>query len=410
MDFIHSILPHSDEIFQILLILMVVIWSTGRLFHRLKLPAVLGEILAGILIGPSVLGLIPTDNEVIKVLSELGVFFLMFHAGLDTDPRKIFPRLKISIFTAIGGMIPIFVGVLAIAYFSLIPMLPALFLAMVLSINSIPVIISILKNFKLHDTKIGHIVMGSSVANEIILFVVLSVLLSVAEVGSFQPLLLLWIMIKVLLFFVGTLFLGKAILPFFAPFLNRSGMKGFTFALIVALIFGLFADAIGLSVVLGAYLGGMFVREEISDEKQFSKIEDRVFGISYSFLGPIFFASVGMMVSLSALSSHFILVILLVLLVIVGQVSGSGLILSAFSQRVPIKKALKIGIGLLGRGGTEIIVAGIGYQTVIHGINGESSRLLPAELYSVVVVVVFLVTLAMPFLLKTAVKIKEKDV
>jgi Kef-type K+ transport system membrane component KefB len=189
MNFLHSFLPQPDEIFQILLILMVVIWSTGRLFHHLKLPAVLGEILAGILVGPAVLGLVPVDSEAVKVLSELGVFFLMFHAGLDTDPREIFPRLKSSILTAIGGMIPIFAGVLAIAHFTAIPTISALFLAMVLSINSIPVILSMLKSFHLHDTKIGHTVIGSSVANEIILFVVLSVLLSVAYVGSLQPLL-----------------------------------------------------------------------------------------------------------------------------------------------------------------------------------------------------------------------------
>ena len=92
-----------------------------------------------------------------------------------------------------------------------------------------------------------------------------------------------------MLFFVGTLILGQLILPYFSKFLNTVGGKGFTFALIVALTFGLFAEFIGLHIILGAYLGGMFVREEINKKVVFKKIEDRFFGISYSFMGPIFF-------------------------------------------------------------------------------------------------------------------------
>jgi Kef-type K+ transport system membrane component KefB len=349
------------------------------------LPRVLGEIVAGVFLGPVFLGM-STDTEVIRILSELGVFFLMFHAGLDTNPRELYRQAKISSLVCIGGVVPLFfLSYLILSTFQY-SIFPALFMSAVLSLNSIPVIVSVFKRFNLQNDKIGHTVLGASVVNELLLFVIISVVMSLKHSEIFLWSDFLLVIAKVFFFFSGTLFMGQVVLPYFARFLNTIGGKGFTFALIVALIFGLFAEFIGLHIILGAYLGGMFVREQINQEVIFKKIEDRFFGISYSFMGPIFFAYVGMTISFEILWKHPLLFSLLFGIVILSQVIGSGYVAKLYGK-FTTKDSFLVGTGMVGRGGTEIIVAGVGYN---QGI-------LPIELFSTVVLVAFLSTLFMSF-------------
>ncbi len=377
----------GDKIFEILLIMMAMVWISGRIVQRIGLPRVLGEILAGVILGPAFLGF-SSDTEVIHVLANLGVFFLMFHAGLDTNARELYSRAKISIYVCLGGIIPLFsLSYLILSYFQY-SLVITLFMSAVLSLNSIPVIVSVFRKFNLNKNQIGHTVLGASVANELLLFIVISIIMAMGDGGQISLPMFLFILTKVMLFFVGTLILGQMILPRFAKFLNTVGGKGFTFALIIALTFGLFAEWIGLHIILGAYLGGMFVREEINRRTVFRKIEDRFFGISYSFMGPIFFVYVGMTISFEILQENPLLLFLLFMTVIVTQITGSGFA-AKFLGKFNNRDSALTGVGMIGRGGTEIIVAGVGFE---RGI-------LPLELFSAVVEIAFLATLLMPFLL-----------
>lgn len=387
----------SDYLFELLLVIMVMVWVSGRIVQRMGLPRVLGEILAGVVLGPAAIGL-DGNTDVIRILADMGVFFLMFHAGLDTNPKELYARAKTSLFVCLGGIIPIF----SISYVILTSfgygVMTTLFMCSVLSLNSIPVIVSVLKKFGLKKHKVGHTALGASVANELILFIIVSIILTMGQDGYFLISDFIFIFVKVILFFVGTLILGQLILPYFSRFLNTVGSKGFTFALIIALVFGLFAELIGLHIILGAYLGGMFVREEIRDKKMFKKIEDRFFGISYSFLGPIFFVYVGMTISFEILSEKPLLLLLLFLTVLFTQILGSGLA-AKYIGKYNTKDSINTGVGMIGRGGTEIIVAGIGFH----------QGLLPIELFSAVVEIAFLATFLMPFLLMFSKRISQKQ-
>lgn len=393
---LQAITPASSSHFEILLLLMVTVWGAGRIFKFFNLPPMLGEILSGVLLGPAVLGVLPS-SEFIFVLAELGVFFLMFHSGLDTDIREFMSQSKLSTKLAIGGMVPIIIlGFLLMRWWEF-SVLSSLFIAFLLALNSIPVILSVMRTYKLKNTRIGHAVLGATVVNELIMFVLLSVVISIAQSGGFSATSAMWVATKVVLFFGIVLVLGKIILPYLAPLvLNRSGSKGFTFALIVALVFALVAEGIGLHFVIGAYLAGMFVREEITDNALMSKIEDRFYGLSHSFLGPIFFASVGMTISFAALKTSPWMVFTLLVLIFVGQMFGSTLVAVA-SKKFKAAEGLVISALLSGRGSTEIIMAQIGFSTFIVA-TGE--RLVSEKLFGVVVLLSFLSSLLMPFLVK----------
>ncbi len=397
-----SIDPHDH--FQILLLLMVVVWGAGRIFKLMGLPPMLGEILSGVLVGPSVLGLLDT-TEFIKILAELGVFFLMFHSGLDTDMKEFFGRVKASMAVAFGGIFMTFLFSIFFFQFFKFHWVTAAFLSLMLALNSIPVIVSVLKSFKLKNSKIGHIVLGSSVVNELVLFIVFSVLIALAQSGEFSLQMLILVSVKVLLFVLGSLLIGLEILPFIGPkILNRSGSKGFTFALIIALFFGLFAEAIGLHMIIGAYVAGLFVRQEITKPDLMRKIEDRFYALSHSFLGPIFFASVGMMISFEAILSHPWFVLSLLLIVICGQICGTWLA-ALFLPGLTPKQTWPIGIALTGRGSTEIIMAQIGFSTVV---TATGATILDKSLFASIVGLAFASTLLMPILLKCYLKISAR--
>ena len=158
--------------FEILLLLMITVWGAGRIFKYFALPPMLGEILSGVLLGPAVLGVLPS-SEIIFILAELGVFFLMFHSGLDTDLKEFMSQSVMSLKLSIGGMIPIILlGYLLLRWWGF-ESLTALFIANILALNSIPVIMSVMKTYKLKKTPIGTAVLGATVANELILFMVL---------------------------------------------------------------------------------------------------------------------------------------------------------------------------------------------------------------------------------------------
>ena len=397
INFFHNWV-NPENTFEVLLILMTVVWTSGRIFARLKLPSVLGEIIAGIIIGPTVLGIIH-ETETIKVLAELGVFFIMFHAGLDTNPKELFRSSKTSIIIACGGVIILCLLGFFLMQFLGYSLITSIFMGTILSVTSFPVITRVLSDLKIQNTKIGHTVLGATIVDDIIVFILLSIVIAMAETGSLAISTTIVIFIKVLIFFIGTLFLGLKVIPKFTHILNKTGTKGFTFALIIALVFGLFAERIGLHAILGAYIGGVFVRQETEQSHAFHKIEDRFFGIAHSFLGPIFFASVGMAMSFSIFSDNPLLIFLLFATIILGQWIGTGgtaYLIGKFT----FKEATTIAVSMSGRGVMEIIIATIGYNTWIVE-NGTPVRLISQELFSATIAVSILITFFMPFVLKS---------
>lgn len=345
--------------FYSLLVLMVVIWTAGMLFRRIGLPEVFGELAGGILVGPAVFGLVSAESEVIKILAELGIFFLMLHAGLKTKPEELLAASKGSMLVALGGIVvPFGLGMLAgWAYgYSLAA---SLFIGLALSISAIPLGVRLIKDCKLEGTRVAHTTLGAAIIDDIAALIGFSLLIGFLEQGSFDPVALLIVLAKVIAFFTVLMFIGTAskryLSRIFVP-----GNRSFTITLIAALGIGLIGELLGLHMIIGAFFAGLFIRREVIDPKVFDKIEDRYFAMSYGLFGPIFFASLAFHLDVSVMWTAPVLLLAITAAATIGKVVGSGgaALLIGLSKR----ESLFSGLAMNSRGSVELVIASLALQ------------------------------------------------
>lgn len=379
-----SILPF----FQELLILMVVIWVFSVLLRKIGIPTIMGELVAGILIGPAVFGLIE-PNEIIEVLSQLGIFFILLHTGVETNPREFVTALKKSFGIAfIGALFP-FLTSMSITLLFGYPLKTALFVGITLTATAVVVTLKILRDLKLSNTRLARVIVASCIIDDLLSLIFFSLILSVVKSEDISVFSLGIIALKSTLFFVVTIVAGYYLYPLLKkPFQTNKG-KGFTFLLILGLVFGLFAELIGLHMILGAYLAGLFFREEVANKELVKKVEDRLYGIAYSFLGPIFFISLGFHITFQAFSTQGILLLVsLVVGVIIIQVMSAGVMAKA--SRFSNIESITIGVGMTGRAEMAFILAAI----------GQKMSILDDNLFSIIVFSTFLLNFFASFGLK----------
>jgi len=381
------------ENFNSLLILMVTVLVAGKVFRLIKLPVIFGELIGGIIVGPMMLNLIDTSNEAIKMLADLGIFFLMLHSGLQADPDELLKASRKSILIAIGGVVLPFAGGYLVAKIFGLDTVASLFVAMCLSITAIAVSARLFKDYGISKTRTAQITMGAAIIDDILALILFSVIFSLHEQGeiAFVPIVIL--LLKIIFFFVVVIWGGLRVAPFLGKILSD---KGFTFALIVALVLGLIAEWIGLHMIIGAFLAGLFIREEVLDKKIFNKIEDRIYGLSYSFLGPIFFASLAFHIDFSSIYTNPAFVIGIIITAILGKIVGAGL--AALVQKINLHESYIIGLAMNSRGAVEMIIASIGLQ----------SGIINREVFSVLIIMGFITTIFSIFAMKSAVKNSPK--
>jgi Kef-type K+ transport system membrane component KefB len=373
-------------IFFDLLVLLTFVWFSRKLFQVIKFPPLFGEIFAGILAGPLILGAV-ADSESLQVLAELGIFFLMFHSGLELKPAELFKSSKKAILIALGGIVLPFAGGFVVAQWFGYESLPSVFVGLSLSVTAVAISARLFKDAKIHNTDVAHVTMAASIITEVLMLVILAVVLEVSRVGSVDVSHVILLIFKFGGYFSIVFFIGQKLFPFLYRVLYK-GNKGFTFSLILALAFGVIAEMIGLHVIIGAFLAGLFLRQELLDPDVFEKIEDRVFGLSYSFLGPIFFATLAFHLDLSALWNDSSFFLILFFVAVLGKVIGSGL--AAKIQGMNNCRSLAVGLAMNSRGAVDIILIALGLKM---GIIDEN-------LFSVLVLITFATTLLSIVLLK----------
>ncbi len=385
--FLEEMVFHRSSTLNLLLV-MVIIWTTGVICRRIKQPPLLGELLAGIVFGPSLLGIIRPDDT-LMVLADLGVFFLMFYAGLESNLSHLQRFKKPAIQVAIGGyMIPFLAGYLTSRFFGL-DIIQSLFIGQALSITAIAVSARVLHDMAFTKFRVAPIIMGAGVIDDIIALSVFTTLVDVAgNSGDFQLLPVFISLLKVIVFFIVSFLVGKWLFPIVAPHLAVREAKGFSFALIVALLFGFWAEVSGLHLIIGAYIAGLFVRLSVPSKKLFTKINDRFVSITYGFLGPIFFFSLSFHVTFGVLRSHTLMILSLLVMAIVGKFIG-GYFGARFSGMNKGESSV-IGLVMNGRGAVELIIASVGMEV---GIIDDS-------LFSILVFIAFITTLLPPLSLR----------
>ena len=385
-----------------LLFILSAAWALGGICVRLGLPVMIGELVAGLILGPPLLGIVHF-TPTLEFLAELGIFFAMFYAGMEMNPRELMEHVRSSLSVAAGGfLLPFAMGYVAVRYFGG-TVYQSLFIGMGLSVTALAVGAVILQDMRIHKSAVGHIIMGAAIASDIFALVTFSILLGIVPTGSIQLQSVFFVISKVVLFFGVTISVGHFVLPYFTKRIEDVGGKGFTFALFSALIMAYMAELAGLHLVIGAFLAGQFVRKEIMREDIYKVIKDRFFGISYGFLTPIFFASLAFHLHLK-LSFQFIIFALVVTLVaFAGKFLGSAI--GAKVSGKDLGESVVIGFGMNGRGAVELVIASVviklSHDLMSRGIIHEP--LLTQDQFSALVLMAFLTTLLTPIFLKWSV-------
>jgi len=388
-------------IIYIILILFVA-WVLGDIFQRLRMPRLLGELVAGLILGPPLLGLVE-PREAISVLADLGIFFLMFYSGMEMDPHELVEHFWVAMAVAVGGFVLPFALGYGVARLFGATVFQSLFMAMGLSVTALAVQARVLQDMEIQNSKVGHIIIGAAIADDILSLISFSVLSGMAKTGSVDVVQILILVAEVGAFFGGTILVGHFILPRFTRRLKDEEAKGFTFALLAALIMGFLAEVVGLHLIIGAFLAGQFVRKEVVEPQLYRRLHDRFFNIIYGFLGPIFFVSLSFHVQLALPAKEWGFLLAIVGVAIVGKVVGCGI--PALFMRKDWREAAVIGLGMNGRGAVELIVAKavllLSYSLTKTGVITEP--LLTQSQFTILILMAFITTMIAPISLRAAV-------
>ena len=370
----------------------------GELFSRIKLPIVLGELLAGMIIGPFALGAFllhpETGESILKIgpelrtLGEIGAIVILFMAGLDMTPKEFLRGGKAS-FTVgtLGVIVPFFAGLLVFQAFGY-DALQAMMIATALTATSIAISIQVLKEFNKIKSPEARLIIAAAVVDDILAIAVLSVVTSLGSAEAIDNIDLLdvtFTILKVLGFFAAILIAAIFILPkVITPRIWKS--TGSVEGIATASFFGAAAIAgtLGLSPIVGAFAVGM----ALSATKVFEKIENFISRIGLIF-APLFFAIIGAQVDFRTVNLDVLMLSAVVIAIAIStKLLGCGLPSILFLKNKTA--GMRVGIGMISRGEVGLIVAGVGL----------SSGVLTGDVYTTIVLMVAVTTIITPIWLK----------
>lgn len=375
-----------------LLFVLLAAWLAGNLASRLGYPSIFGELMAGIILGPPLLGLLQS-GEALEVLAEVGVLLMMLYIGMEIDPKELFKASWAGTLAALGGFVTPFV----LCYLIVVAMggtvAAGLFVGIAAGVTSLATKSRILVDLKLLDTRIAHVLMAGALVSDTLALIVFAAIIGVFEAGSFSVGELAVVGGKAILFFGAVTFIGLRLFPLLWQRLRSWGWTNRTFnatlILLIALLFAEMAELAGLHAILGGFLAGLFLREgSVLEPKLSQQLNEVVHDVSIGFLAPIFFVTAGFHVSLDVFQTDLLLLVGVVLLATVGKIVGTALFY--LPSRNGWREGVVVGAGMNGRGAVEIIVAEIGLQM---GIISQ-------EIFSILVFMAIITTAAVPLFLK----------
>src|ERR687883_1681964 len=375
----------------------------AELFHRIKMPIVLGELLAGIIVGPFALGSLPffdgkplvVLDETVRHIGELSAVVILFIAGLEITPRE-FMKGGVSSFTvgSIGVIVPFFVGYFVFAIFGF-KTLESLLVATALTATSIAISIQVLTELGKMQSKEARLILGAAIVDDILAIAALSVVVTMVQTGNTEPAILdiTLLIMQVLGTFAAILVVSVLVIPRVLHTERLWKSKGSLEGIVTATFFAAagIAAFLGLSPIVGAFAIGMAV----ASTRIINQVHEYVDKLQIIF-APLFFAIIGAQVDLRGVNLDVLLIAgLIVAIAIITKLIGCGIPSVIFLK--DRNKAMKVGIGMISRGEVGLIVAGV----------GVSSGALTNDIYTAVIIMVAATTIITPIWLKVAYK---KDV
>ncbi len=381
-----------------LLIILITARAFAEVAVRLGAPAVIGELTAGIVLGPSLLGIIEPDAT-IRFLAEIGILLLLFEVGLDTDVRKLLNTGRASAVVATAGFLLPFVLGYAIAEWVFdLPTLVSLFIGGALTATSIGITMRVLIDLKRQNSREGQIVLGAAVLDDVLGVVLLALLYEFSVAGGITLANTGKVLVFILLFFVLAPVAARLISILIRHVDNSSDLPGLIPTAMVSLVlfFAWLAHAMGAPELLGGFAAGLALSRRfflpfgiaLRTQPEFSmRIEAQMRPIIQLFT-PIFFVTVGLSLNLKAVDwgSAFIwaFFLLFLLAAVAGKFSG------AFLIREPLRRRLAVGVAMIPRGEVGLIFAEL----------GRTSGIFDDAVYAGMIMVIAFTTLIPPFVLK----------
>ena len=386
------------DTYKFLLDLALILLSTkvlGLVSRKFFMPQVVGALLAGLILGPGVLDVI-SQTDFINKTAEVGVIVLMYCAGMETDVQELKKSGKASVVIALMGVIIPLAGGYAVAMFFNRPglietnaacsvFLQNIFIGVILTATSVSITVEALKELGKLKTRAGNAILGAAVIDDILGIIALTVITSLAD-SSVK----VWVvLLKIAGFFVAVIAAGFLFYQFFTRW-SRKSEKGMRRHVIVSFVFCLLMaymaeDFFGVADITGAYLAGVIISLTIKKDYIMSRFDT----LSYLYLSPIFFASIGIKAALPKMSYAVVVFsVIFTIVAILTKMAGCGL--GAKLCRYDNDQALQIGVGMISRGEVALIVAN----------KGEALGLMDQYLMGPIVIVVIITTIIAPILLK----------
>jgi len=365
-------------------ILLVAAIAGGLLIKRFGYPVALGELLVGILLGPSIFNLI-SDQATVSVFAELGAIILLFYIGLETEMsdlrKQLLPSLSVGVLGAIVPLVLCYYTALAFG----ISTNEALFLGAVFTATSIGITIRLLKDMGKLNNPSGLTILGAGIVDDVVAIILLSVVLNILSAGGVNALDVGLVVIKAIIFWAIIVLIGSKVL---VRTIDKVRLDD-EYLILLLLAYGFLAAyisaAIGLSAIVGAFAAGLpLSSRQIKVRMVLEKTKSL-----YMFFVPIFFISIGTLVNLRIFGQAAFLGLVITAMAFIGKILGS--FMAARMTRFSTRESLKIGISMTPRGEMGLIIASLGL----------TSGLISTGTYSVAVMAVILTTfIALPIIKK----------
>lgn len=400
MNMIKQIMEQMQPYTYILFIALILLSTKvfGLITKKMKLPQVVGALIAGVFLGPCVLNAVH-ETEFIKNLSELGVIVLMFTAGLQTDIDDLKKTGKASFIIALlGVLVPLGGGFLLAHAFNTgasdnlaaSATLQHIFIGVILTATSVSITVETLKELGKLSTRAGNAILGAAIIDDVLGIIALTLVTSLADPSVH----IATVLLKILGFFVVAVLGTIAYHVVFTKWrkrdkkdLRRHVIITFVFCLLMAWV----AELFGVADITGAFVAGL----AISQQKDVAYISNRFETMSYLLLSPVFFASIGLSMSKESLhmdGKMIMFTVILLVVAIVTKIIGCGL--GAKMCKYTGRESIQIAMGMVSRGEVALIVAA----------KGQAVGLMGSEVFAPIIIMVVATTIITPILLKVVFK------
>ncbi len=395
------------HLIEAVLLLLIVSRVLGEIAERFGQPAMIGEIAAGVLLGPSVFHLIQFTPE-IKALADLGVLLLVFLVGMEMELDALWKAFRgRGAWVGVSGfVVPLGLGILLGRAFGFEPT-QALFIGLCIAITALPVSVRILMDMGKLQTEIGQRIVSASVSNVVASILLLGIILNVKGRGASLQNLLTSVglaLVKAVVFMAAIIIVSRIIKrytpgrfrrsrnlidPLLARLKGRESLFAMVFLFVVA--FASLAELLGLHFIVGAFFGSMLLSYAVLGKANFEEVQKTASNVTMGFLGPIFFAAIGLEFDAVSLR-HWRLVVAVLLVALIGKIAGGYL--GGRLAGLGGAQSWTLGIGLNGRGIMELVIANIALENTFIG----------RELFTILVLMAVVTTVITPALLKRAYK------